>query len=403
MNNLTFKTTILITELGKLNPSMKLPITYCYHDISILCRVPKTLTLLTKNVSCKIQKRTMLKNISKIPLTPALILEQKKIMLNKAIFLHYCNHFKELTLTQLLDDTTFIRTMHNQINRDPTLHSRAFQLAMEVTYAKRKFSQVELEEIYKNDFVIKDMFNINQGLCDQSTIYTCISTKILQNYFNFNKKDIIVNSTPIFLTKEKITPEIKQTMEHNKKLTDNNSPDLTVKERPYDFKDSKDICYNKNHIYVIDTELFKEKGPFMLNKLIQSLESSLLVSSKVSPETITYTKELVLILKKQKELNIQQQLENLNVHLNKYVMPKDFKCPYIVLKNKTTFENLNITESIQKQIDDVTLEKGHLDYLKAQQAIMSIINKFRDQNLRNTINQATKNSIQLLQIQEDVD
>lgn len=144
-----------------------------YHKKFIV--LGRSYTFLTSSNIYNLQKRlhsgTPMQMFAKV-ISPQALLEQKHLIRNKAIFLRFCQHFKEKSLAELLDDKVFITYVSDNINKEPMLFSRAFQLALEVSYFKRHFNQQILQEVYKNDFIIQDSFNINKGICDQSTIYS---------------------------------------------------------------------------------------------------------------------------------------------------------------------------------------------------------------------------------------
>lgn len=315
--------------------------------------------------------------------------EKSKLIQNKAILFKFCQHFKEKTLSQLLNDEVFIHHIASYINSEPSLYSRAFQLALEVTYSKRKFSHAELQEIYKNDFIVSDTFAINRGLCDQSTIYTSILAKKVSIYLNLNFNDIIVHSTPLFLQKENITSSIKNLMDYNKKMTENTCPDITLKNRPFDFKEQKDISFCKNQIYIIDKEVLAKKGI----EIFLKLEKSLIMSKKfLSTEAQVYTDDLLKSLKQHRETqaSIETRVECLNKFLLAHDVPKDFKMPLFIPIRKFKIED--ITGEISS-LDKIPLEQGHLDYTKAKKAIMGIL-EFNETNVKKNIQQITHNSIQ---------
>jgi hypothetical protein len=71
--------------------------------------------------------------------------------------------------------------MHNTSYKEPTLHWRAFQLAVEVTYS-HQFNQQTLQDFYLNAFYLQDTFNVNHKDCDQSTVYTAMVIKLFKQY-----------------------------------------------------------------------------------------------------------------------------------------------------------------------------------------------------------------------------
>lgn len=295
----------------------------------------------------------------------------ERLLTNKIVFLNFCNHFKEIPLADLINDAIFIKWVHKSHHETPTLQSRAFQLALEVTYPKRHFSQPMLEKFYENDFNIEDTLDINKGICDQSTIYSAVLTKYITNYFNLDKKDITVISSPLFLKKTEITSEIQEIMVFNKKITDNSMPDLKINQRVYDFKESKNISWNKNHIYLFDIKNIEKKGASLLKELEQSLRNQIKSqSSAFSEESQKYAKDILNILKN-KPISTQAMFDKIQEHVLKNLPPKDFRIPFIIPIKKANGEELKSTIDTEK-LTKVKLQPGNLTDVKTKTALESI-------------------------------
>jgi hypothetical protein len=408
---------------GKSSPVFNLfSYNICNHKITHLKGIPKNLlhiqqkdgvTLKTflkskhivfcKNTSVtlnkelyKIQKRyhsgnALVNNLTKKIISPQVLMEQRNLLKNKAIFMRYCEHFKNKTLSDLLNDKIFIQYVHESIHHQPTLFSRAFQLALEVTYSKRRFDEQVLKDMYKHDFLVEDTFGVNKGFCDQSTVYSCVLAKKVSFYFNLEVKDIIVNSTPIFLNKQKITETMKVSMDYNKKMTENTCPDISINGRPYDFKEPKDISFGKNQIYFIDIEHICKKGVEIFFKLEKSLENSLNNTHRpLSEKTKELTNTIIENLKKQREsqVSIEIRVESLNLLLFKKNIPKDFKMPLFIPMKKANIETLDT-----KDVDQVPLDTGFLNETKTKKAIMGVLDTY-DYRIKANIQEITHGSIQ---------
>nr|NP_062846.1 hypothetical protein PhpooMp01 [Physarum polycephalum]BAB08100.1 unnamed protein product [Physarum polycephalum] len=309
-------------------------------------------------------------NTSLKKVSPQALIEQNRIEANKMIIYAFCEHFKNDNLSDLLDDHKIINRMHDFIHKQPTLSSRAFQLALEVSYSKRSFNEATLQDFFKNEFNIRDTFNVNNGVCDQSTIFSALMAKYVVSYYNLNSKDIIVNSTPLYLTKD-ISPEIKASMEFNKNLTGNSCPDITLKEHPYDFKDSKDIKWNKNQIYLVDNTSFNEQAIIMLNHLEKSLINQLTVNHLMSSECVLYTKDILAIMKNKSTSSAQDIFEKIQKHLLSNQPPKDFRIPLIVPIKKASLEELRVNYSTN-EYNNIKLDPGTLTDVKTRKAIASM-------------------------------
>ena len=299
------------------------------------------------------------------------------------IFLRFCDHFKQYTLAELLDDKFLNKMIYDTIHGESTLHARSFQLALQVTYFKRKFSEQSLQEYFKNDFKIIDPSKANQGFCDQSTLYTAITLKYVTNHLNLSCDDVVVNSTPLFLSKNGLASEMTRVMETNKKLTGNSFPDVSIKDRPYDFKDSKEFCWNKNQIYLLDVDNIKQYGDAMLTKLHNSLRNQINTSSSVlSSEAREYAKDISNIVTDREGLPPQVVFDKLSKYVLVHQPPKDFRMPLVVPAKKAKVAAL--CEGIsRKDLDSVALDPGRLTDVKAKKAIGSILDTYDPELIKN--------------------
>lgn len=366
--------------------------------LSLLNKKTINLSLTTKSLTILIRlkqiKRFYPNNSQQI------ILEAQRLLLNKIVLHNFCNHFKTKSLTELLTDTTFIHYVHTCIHQKPTLHSRAFQVALEMTYSKRKFNLEQLEQYYKDDFNIEDTFQVNKNLCDQSTIFTSVITKDLINYLNLDKKDVIVHATPLFLSKEQITPFKQKIMDYNKEMTGNTCPDVSIKERPYDYKDSKDVSYNKNHLYFIDQEnLIKE-----CTQHIHSLKSSLwsnIKTSRMENEVLKYSKNILKIIDNghNTKESAAHVYEKILLFVKKSPPPLEFKMPLFIYKTKANLLELNNTIT-SEQAAAVPLETGKLNDVKVRKAIGGLIDAWPD-HLKIIVQKATSNTLTFASINEN--
>lgn len=319
------------------------------------------------------------------------VTQNNQHLINKIIFYNFCNHFKKVPLVELQNDKLFIQWVYKSIHEEPSYEARAFQLCLEIIYRQKVFEQNTVESIFEKYITLQDAFYSNKGLCEQSTVYSCtLAVKVATN-LNLSPDNITVNSTPFLLRKDQITYEMRQTMEENKTLTGNSAPDLTINKRPYDFKDSKDISWNKNHVYLLDIENITQKGYTILNNLESSLKNQTETSSsKLSPESILYAKSILAILKNRNKSPLEI-LEKINQFTIINQPPRDFRIPYIIPTKKASLSELKKTIS-EEEIATVNLEPGHLTDVKARKAIQSIQEKW-DPELKEKVRQAVTNSI----------
>ena len=223
---------VLISSVLVLKTTGRLRLTLCQACVKSLWGL-RSSTSVAKNISLQMSCRGY--PITSKPLLMAtaatfnkqLASTQSKLLYNKAIFLRYCEHFEKYSLHELLNDHKFIQIMSRMVTEAPSLQTRAFQLAVEVSYSRRKFSLEALQESFQSDFTIKDVYVSNRGLCDQSTIYSSILMKFVKAQLKLDAASIQVNVTPLYLPKAK-SLIVEQAIAKNQILTGNRSPDTGI-------------------------------------------------------------------------------------------------------------------------------------------------------------------------------
>ena len=319
-------------------------------------------------------------------------LMQSNWLFNKTIFFRYCEHFENLTLQELLNDQKFIKVMSKMVTDAPSLHTRAFQLALEVTYSRRKFSLEALQEYFLADFKIKDVYDSNRGLCEQSTIYSSILMHFVKSQLQLNATSIQVNVTPLYLPKQK-SFIVEQHMANNWAITGNRSPDAAISGIPYDFKESSDVSFNKNHIYIIDIATLEEKSHLLANKMMQSLQSTL----DVTPDEAIkiYTKQLLFIAKTKG--SFIEKIDIINKLMVNNPPPVGFRFPFLISKPHVSLEDF---ATPLEKLEKIPLDQGHLDYTKARKALLGILEE-KPKGVQCGIELATHHSIQFPNLHAD--
>lgn len=363
-----------------------------YVNLGSLLGIRST-TFVTKNISLHTSKRSYpLVVATASVINQQLALSQTKLLFNKAIFLRYCQHFEKYSLPELLNDHHFIQLMSRMLTEAPSLQSRAFQLALEVSYSRRKFSSAALQEYFQADFTLKDVYDSNRGLCDQSTVYSSILMKFVKSQLNLDATSIQVNVTPLYLPKEK-SHLVEQAMANNQMLTGNRSPDALIYNKPYDIKDSQDFLFNKNHIYIIDSVLLEEKSHLLVGKIIQSLQSTL--QGNTDNAIDIYAKKLLFLAR-----NKNSSIEKIDI-LNKFMVtnppPTGFRFPFLISKPHVSLEDL---ATPLEKLEKIPLDHGHLDYTKARKALLGILEE-KPTGVQCGIELATHRSIQFPHLQTD--
>jgi hypothetical protein len=166
--------------------------------------------------------------------------EQRKLAIET--FFKFCTHFKNIPLKDLPKDKIFIQWAENTTANNTAYCNRAFQLALEVTYNKRRFTKSEL----MTQFEDLSFHNVQgqSNTVDQSTIFNAIVGKRLK--FEYPLISVQINETPPSNIKpEDLSVQERKELPRNELLTNNKYPDMHIDGEPYDAKISKSISITK--------------------------------------------------------------------------------------------------------------------------------------------------------------
>lgn len=173
-------------------------------------------------------------------------------------FLKFYNHIKDIPLKNLRSDPVFYRYFKKSVIDDPfSIGSRPYQLAIEVAYSKRKFSQTELLEVFNNRISISDPLGIaGAGInIDSSTFYSYLQAYHMSKTTCFGKSSLDVQCTPSISREhmQSLSPEAKLKIRLTQERTGNSFSDLVIDGHSHDFKSGK-YSNAKNHIIFFDFE-----------------------------------------------------------------------------------------------------------------------------------------------------
>jgi hypothetical protein len=158
---------------------------------------------------------------------------------------------KNLKENQIKNDPHFVNLMLDQILNDPVHINRGLQVSLEVLYPRRQLQQDLVENfLTKNPKIsIQDVVNRNNGLIDQSVIYTLSQTKHLlsQSTYGCNLETAVIIPTCLG-NLNNLPQNVSQFMVASKKATGNTICDLLINGIPYDHK-CTDVSYGKNNIF----------------------------------------------------------------------------------------------------------------------------------------------------------
>lgn len=138
--------------------------------------------------------------------------------------------------------------------KHPEFIVRAFQLALEVYYNKRRFSEQEICNIFEHKFSLEDFARFNKGITDTSTFFSALQTNHLYTQPGFIKNVdtclVIAPALDSSVLKE-LPPEFLERMLRINKATGNTINDVDLNGHHYDYKITPDPYYGRNHIMFI--------------------------------------------------------------------------------------------------------------------------------------------------------
>jgi hypothetical protein len=298
-------------------------------------------------------------------------------------FYKCCLYFKNVPLRELKNDRMFMNHYNNLLREEPNLHARAFQLALEVCYHKRRYSENDLRQILDGRVSINDLAGFNNGQVDSSTLYTAFQTDLLTKRAPFNKSSVvIVNSTPINnINPNSLPPNLQSRIALSKTNTGNIYNDIDIDGHMYDYKYSDSPLYNKNHIYFYDYENYANEASILLKHLERvlkdKLENHLRSKILLSNDDVLYTKESYqkLILIKSKQITVREKMDEWNLYIQKtmHARPSTFTTPILV---QTTDKPFIPSTELLEETKKVIIEHGHMQPDKALKAIKGIVKGF---------------------------
>lgn len=149
-------------------------------------------------------------------------------------------------------------------------------------------------------------------------------------------------------------------MDYHETMTRNTCADISIKERPYDYKDSKNVSYNKNHLYFIDQENLIQECTLHLKDLESSLINNITLLSTLKEITQYSNKVLTIIRNGRDTKQTAPQIdEQLLLFMKNTAPPKTFKIPLLIYKQKANISELS-TQVSYEEATTIPLEPGQI-------------------------------------------
>lgn len=284
----------------------------------------------------------------------------KEFEQTKDIFFRYCNHFKRLSQEELLNDITFIKYHQKMLKENPELTHYAYQVAVEASYSKRFFSQEALNEVFKEHFTIKDIYGLNNGLCDASTVNTALITEHIKTKSPFKAAEVLVASTPLEYHTTRyydIQKSIKPLIQQSKNATGNTNCDLFIDGRPYDIKHTEKDHVNQSHILCWTHEKFNTHFESHLKNMLYIMQNILKNNETKSPKFFKQAHDKLDAIIKNKTMTLTEKniaWQNF-IHSNSSKIPPEFHfslvfkmtdCDFMPKTPKSLLEKVHVSPDI---------------------------------------------------------
>lgn len=222
--------------------------------------------------------------------------ESIHVLQGKQALLQFCAYFQHVPLDQLEKDPTFIYYIKKLSEKDSSIYTRAFQLALEGVYSKRYFNEADIVSIFKGILSIVDIIGTNEGKIDSSTLFSVFQTDYLtrQPDFRNNTELRVVVSTCIKSDnlKDITNPSIRKFIFNSQASTGNTVNDILIDGHHYDFKITPKPEYRQNHIIFLDYHEINvgAAGRRYLHNLHENFEA-IMNENTQHPYNIEYIKE----------------------------------------------------------------------------------------------------------------
>lgn len=344
-----------------------------------LIKNPTYLVAKSVDNSYKVSIRTMLSSVKN---------GADAMIVAKQTFLKFCDHFSKLQYPNLQNDHEVIKFFINISNNQDYLCNRAFQLALDVTYAKSSFDYKTVLENFTTYCNINNNGLSENSPVDQSTLFTLLQTTIMKKLYP--SAEFTVNQTPPSNVNIKDASEkVRKILEENLQLTGNRFPDVHINNMPYDYKFIKDPSSTKNQIYLMP-EL-----PEAFNRFSNHLKIlfTFYQTDKRIPDNF---KQFMLskILKTQelyKHAIVTKDKKEIINDWNDFIMNKAIPRPHdvgiaIFAVGK---DPLELSAETIANTENIPLAEGRLDQIKANFALKAIIGTY-EAPLIKKIHEATK-------------
>lgn len=340
---------------------------------TLLVKVDKLITL---------NKRTMLSSVRK---------GTDAMRLAKETFVTFCEHFSKIQYPQLQNDPKVIAFFINTVNEKTYLCNRAFQLALDVTYAKSNFDRAYILSHFENYFSVNNNSLFTNDSLDHSTLFTMLQTKIMKN--NYPSAEFTVNETPpANINIKDASEKIQKSLEESLFLTGNRFPDIHINGLPYDYKYIKDPCNTKNQIYLIP------EIPEAFNIFSQHLTVLKNYYSRPSETPEVFRKLILKKLVATHEAFVHAETPEIKKEImqdwNKFLIftanPRPPRVGFAIIA--VTEKPAEPSNELSDKIENTPLAEGRLDQTKTNTVLKAIIGTYPDA-VKNNIYAATKGAL----------
>lgn len=197
----------------------------------------------------------------------------KQYVLCKDILYQFCLQFKNLPK----NDLEFLKTQKDVIFKNPDLNHYFYKFLFTAAYHKKFFHDSDIIQAFSQKFILKDMYGLNQGLSDASTINTAFTLEFMTRHTPFKNMSYTIFSTPLEYDSAsyhaaKNHPTIQTYRDLSEKTTGNVNCDCAINGRLYDMKDTMKTKTAQNHIYTWTYDKAQTQFPGFFDGIFLNLE-----------------------------------------------------------------------------------------------------------------------------------
>lgn len=232
------------------------------------------------------------------------------------------------------DELYLLNKLRQELKDHPLYNNKAGQLTLETFFARHRFELKNVESILGPNLKLEDIIGMNNGLVDQSSIFTILQTQAFLSSLQIKVESVVIVETPYNLFDlSDLSPKAQKFILNSKIATGNTVCDVKLEDHLFDYKITSGSSpgAGKNHIQPIAAY-----NSVAINRYLTSLESHLKEQSKINPDAELkdyYAKTLKTLqdIKNEKSISPIEQIKLFNAYTIQELPNRPVGCYYSLL------------------------------------------------------------------------